>query len=495
MTQAQQLPISAATTSFLAEKPVMLIGSNWAPAQSGETLPVIDPATEHHVADLAAGGASDVDRAVAVARATFEAGTWRRLHPSVQSRLLYQLGDAIESDVELLTELETIDSGKPLALARQEVLQAADFVRYYAGWPTKIYGTVNPVGSDVLSYTMREPFGVVAGIAPWNCPLINAVYKIAPALACGNSVILKPAEQTSLTALRLGQLCLDVGIPEGAVQIVTGYGEAVGDALVAHPDVDKIAFTGSSETGRLIAERGARRLKRISLELGGKSPGIIFADADLTAAVDLLFSPFGLWYNSGQICVQASRLLVERPICDDFVAACVERSRQLRLGSPFAPDTELGPLVSSDQLDRVLGYLDIAQAEGTQVCLGGKRAAGAGYFVEPTVLTQMRSDMRIANEEIFGPVVGVLPFDTEDEAVSIANATEFGLAACVWTSNIKRGHTMAGRLQAGVVWINSFADTETSVAFGGTKQSGYGRECGEESIHTYTQTKSVYCRL
>jgi acyl-CoA reductase-like NAD-dependent aldehyde dehydrogenase len=489
------LPVSERTLSALAAEPLMLIGSDWVPAASGESLGVIDPATELEVARLAAGDVEDVDRAVRVARAAFESGAWRELPPGRQSRLMYQLADAMDADVQLLSELEAIDSGKPFALAQQEVLQAAEFLRYYAGWPTKIYGTVNPVGSDVLSYTMREPIGVVTGIAPWNCPLINAVYKVAPALACGNSVILKPAEQTSLTSLRFGQLCLDVGIPAGVVQVLTGYGETVGDALVVHPDVDKIAFTGSTETGRLIARRGADRLKKISLELGGKSPGIIFADADLKAAVELLFSPYGVWYNSGQICVQASRLLVQREIQDEFVAAVVARSRTLKMGSPFDEGTELGPLVSSDQLDRVLGYLKIADDEGVEVQLGGSRLNRPGYFVEPTVLCGMRPEMRIAQEEIFGPVVGVIPFDTDDEVVALANGTDFGLAASVWTSDIKRGHTMAKRLKSGVVWINSFADTDSSVAFGGTKQSGYGRECGEESIHTYTQTKSVYCRL
>ncbi len=489
------LPISERTTAALSAQPRMLVGGDWVSAASGGTIPVVDPATEETVGAIAAGDANDVDRAVRAARDAFDAGSWRQLAPGVQSRLLQDLAAAMEADAPLLSELETIDSGKPFPLAQQEVLQAAEFVRYYSGWPTKIYGTVNPVGSDVLSYTKREPIGVVAGIAPWNCPLINAAYKVAPALACGNSVILKPAEQTSLTALRFGQLCLDVGIPEGVVQVLTGYGETVGDALVVHPDVDKIAFTGSTETGRLIARRGADRLKKISLELGGKSPGIIFADADLAAAVELLFSPYGVWYNSGQICVQASRLLVQRDIVDDFTAAVIERSRTLRVGSPFDEQTELGPLVSSDQLDRVLGYLRIADEEGAEVRLGGCRPSRPGYFVEPTVLSGMTPQMRIANEEIFGPVVGVIPFDTEDEAVRIANATEYGLAASVWTSDIKRGHRMAGRLQSGVVWINSFADTDSSVAFGGTKQSGYGRECGEESIHTYTQTKSVYVRL
>ena len=481
--------------TVLTADPRMLFGSGWGPAASGETLPVVDPATEATIAVLASGGAQDVDRAVHHARDAFDAGVWRRMPPAQQSRILYRLAEAIEEEVDLLAHLETVDSGKPLTLSRQEVIQAAEFVRYYAGWPTKIYGTVNPVPSDLLSYSRREPIGVVAGIAPWNCPLINAVYKVAPAIACGNSVILKPAEQTSLTSLRLGQLCLDVGVPPGVVQVVTGYGETVGDALVTHPGVDKIAFTGSTETGRAIARRGADTLKKISLELGGKSPGIIFADADLEAAVNHLFSPFGVWYNSGQICVQASRLLVQREVHDAFVEAVMARSATLRLGSPFEPTTELGPLVSADQLERVLGYLDLAADEGAEVLMGGRRPDRQGYFVEPTVLACMRPEMRVANEEIFGPVVGVIPFDTDDEAVDIANGTEFGLAASVWTSDISRGHIMADRLRSGVVWINTFADTDSSVAFGGTKQSGYGRECGEESIHTYTQTKSVYCRL
>jgi acyl-CoA reductase-like NAD-dependent aldehyde dehydrogenase len=487
--------ISEPTTRVLQAQPLMLIDDEWVPAQSAEQLPVIDPATELEITTLASGGTGDVDRAVVAARRSFEDGAWRTMPPATQTRLMLALADAIEADVALLSELETVDGGKPIALSRQEILQAADFVRYYAGWPTKIYGTYNPTGPDVLSYTAREPIGVVAGIAPWNCPLINAVYKVAPAIACGNSVILKPAEQTSLTALRLGQMCLDVGIPPGVVQVLTGYGETVGDALVTHPDVDKIAFTGSTETGRIIARRGADQLKKISLELGGKGAALIFADADIEAAVNHLFSPYGVWYASGQICVQASRLLVQDSIRDEFIAAVLARTAQLRLGDTLDEATELGPLVSAEQLDRVLGYLQIAVDEGATALVGGQRAAGRGYYVEPTVLTGMKPQMRIAQEEIFGPVIGVTGFATEDEALAIANGTQFGLAMSVWTSNVSRAHHLARQLKSGVVWINSFADTDSSVAFGGVKQSGYGRECGEESIHTYTQTKSVYCRL
>ena len=475
--------------------PRLLIGDEWVPAVSGEEIPVVDPATERQIAVLASAGAEDVNRAVAASRSAYERGDWRRMPPGQQTKIMNDIADRIDAEVESLAHLEALDSGKPLALADQEVRQAADFIRYYAGWPSKIYGTVNPVGSDVLSYTRREPIGVVAGIAPWNCPLINAAYKVAPAIACGNTVILKPAEQTSLTSLRFGQLCLDAGVPPGVVQVLTGYGETAGEALVAHPGVDKIAFTGSTETGRRIARSGADRLKKVSLELGGKSPALIFADADLEAAVESLFSPYGVWYNTGQICVQTARMLVHRSVVDDFVAAAVERSASLRVGGQFEPDTDLGPLVSADQLDRVLGYLKIARDEGVDFRLGGERPARDGYFVPPTIFTGMDPSMRIANEEIFGPVVGVMPFDTEDEAVAIANATDYGLAASVWTRDLSRGHQLVDRLQSGVVWINTFADTDTAVAFGGTKQSGYGRECGEESIHTYTQTKSVYCRL
>jgi len=486
---------SEQTAALLSVEQRMLIGSDFVASTSGQTIPVLDPATESQISTLASGNAQDVDLAVNAARAAFESRTWRKMEPALQSLIIDRLAKAIEDEAEQLAYLETIDSGKPHVLAREEVLQAASFVRYYAGWPTKIYGTVNPVPSDLFSYSVREPIGVVAGIVPWNCPLINAVYKVVPAIACGNSVILKPAEQTSLTALRLGQLCLEVGVPPGVVQVVTGFGESVGDALVTHPGVDKIAFTGSTETGRRIARRGADTLKQVSLELGGKSPAIVFADADLDAAVERLFSPFGVWYSSGQICVQASRLLVQREVADEFVEAAIARTAALCLGSPFDASTELGPLVSSDQLSRVLGYLSLASDEGANVLIGGRRVDRPGYFVEPTILSGMLPGMRIANEEIFGPVVGVMPFGTEDEAVSVANDTDFGLAASIWTSNISRGHTMVDRLRSGVVWINSFADTDPSVSFGGTKQSGYGRECGEESIRTYTQTKSVYCRL
>lgn len=349
--------LSAATLDFIRSEKHLLIDGEWAPAEDGATLEVIDPATGAEVGRIAAASAADVDRAAVAARAAFRRGEWRRTPPPAQTRMMLLLADLIDADAELLVELETLDSGKPLLASQFEVSGAAELLRYYAGWTTKITGTVNPVGPGVLSYTSRDPIGVCAGIIPWNCPLMNAVYKIAPAIACGNVVILKLAEQTSLTGLRLGELIVEAGIPPGVIQILTGLGEVTGQALVVHPEVDKIAFTGSTETGRLIAELAAPRLKKVTLELGGKSPAIFFADADLDNAIAHMFSPFGIWYNTGQICVANTRMLVQREVYDDVVAAAVAASTGFQVGSPFDAATQMGPLVSQDQLDRVLGYL------------------------------------------------------------------------------------------------------------------------------------------
>jgi phenylacetaldehyde dehydrogenase len=477
----------------------MLIDGKWVEAASGETFTTYDPATEQPLAEVPAGGPEDVDRAVRAARRAFETGPWRRMTPSERGRCLWKLADLIEKHAEDFAQLETLDNGKPLTVARAaDIPLVVDHFRYYAGWATKVEGETIPVstpGLQVLNYTLREPVGVVGQIIPWNFPLLMAAWKLGVALACGNTVVLKPAEQTPLSALRLGELFEEAGIPPGVVNIVTGFGETAGAAIAAHPDVDKVAFTGSTEVGHEIMRAAAGNLKRVSLELGGKSPNIVFADADLDAAA--AGAAAAIYFNHGQCCCAGSRLFIERPVYDRLMPRLVEFSQAIKLGPGLDPATEMGPLVSSDQFERVNGFLEAGTREGAKVATGGGRPSSLsrGYFVAPTVFTDVRPDMRILREEIFGPVVCAIPFDDPGEVAAAGNDTTYGLAAAVWTRDIQKAHRMAETLKAGTVWINCYNMFDAASPFGGYKQSGFGREMGKAAIEMYTQIKSVWVNL
>jgi phenylacetaldehyde dehydrogenase len=479
--------------AFLAGPPRMLIGGQWREAAGGAALDATDPATGEVVARVPAGGAEDADEAVGAARRAF-LGPWRKLTPYERGRLLQAAAGLIEQHAEELAQLITIDNGKPLWEARKEVATAVSWTDYYAGWATKLTGETIPVSlpGQFLNYTLREPLGVVAGITPPNYPLTMPLYKAVPALATGNTVVLKPSEDSSLAALRVAGLFLEAGLPEGALNVVTGLGESAGAALANHPDVDKITFTGSTEVGRELVRASAGNLKRVSLELGGKSPNIVFADADLESALKGVF--MGIYFCQGEICSAGSRLLVERTIYREFVERLAEMARAVRLGHGLDPETKMGPLVSRAQQLRVLGFLEAGVAEKAELLAGGHAPGGdlsRGCFVEPTVFAGVDNSMRIAREEIFGPVVCAIPFDDLAGAVALGNDSPFGLAAGVWTRDVRKAHQAAAALEAGTVWVNCYNAFDNASPWGGFKQSGWGREKGPYGLDLFTQVKSV----
>jgi phenylacetaldehyde dehydrogenase len=495
------LLLNARVASWLARPRQNLIGGKWVPAASHKTFDVFNPADASVIARVPDSDKEDVDRAVAAARRAFESSPWRQLTPSERGKLVWRIGDLILEHADELAELESLDNGKPRAVARvADVPLAADLFHYMAGWATKIEGQTIPIsvpyaaGARFHAFTLREPVGVVGQIIPWNFPLLMAAWKLGPALATGNCVVIKPAEQTPLSALRLGELILETGIPEGVVNIVTGFGETAGAALAAHPDVDKVAFTGSTEVGKILVRAAAGNLKKVSLELGGKSPNIVFKDTgDLDGAISGAAN--AIFFNHGQCCCAGSRLMVERDIFDDVVAGVAAHAKKIKLGPGLSPDTEMGPLVSEEQLNRVTNYMDQGKQEGACYLTGGTRSGERGYFVHPTVIKDVKPSMSIVREEIFGPVVVAEPFTKPEELISRANQTEYGLAAGVWTRDIAKAHRIAAELKAGTVWINCYNVFDAALPFGGYKQSGWGREMGHEVLELYTQTKAVVVGL
>src|SRR5271163_2352074 len=490
--------VDSSVTGFVSKTVKLLINGKWVEAASGKTFPTYNPATGEVLANVAAGDKEDIDRAVKAARAAFQTGKWSRISHSDRGKLLWKLADLLEKHAEEFAQLESLDNGKPLKIARVADLPLAiDHLRYYAGWATKLEGNTIPMGLSKQgafhAYTLREPVGVVGQIIPWNFPLLMAAWKLGPALATGCTIVLKPAEQTPLTALRLGELIQEAGIPDGVVNIVPGYGETAGAALAAHPDVDKIAFTGSTEVGKLIVHAAAGNLKKVSLELGGKSPNIIFDDADVDAVIPGAAS--AIFFNQGQTCCAGSRLFIQKDIFDKVVEGISEKASKIRVRQGFDPDCDMGPLVSEEQLNRVVGYMDSGKKEGARATTGGSREGTKGYFVKPTVLVDTTDKMKVVQEEIFGPVVTASPFNSIDEIAAKANDTVYGLAAGIWTKDIKKAHALAAKIKAGTVWINCYNVFDATMPFGGYKQSGWGREMGHEVLEHYTEVKSVCAAL
>ncbi|SIT47051.1 putative aldehyde dehydrogenase DhaS [Paraburkholderia piptadeniae] len=470
----------------------LLIDGKRLPPGTGEYSTNINPATEEPIALVAQGSAQDVDTAVKAARAALK--VWNGMRAAERGRILMRFSELLREHQDELVALESLDAGKPLAaVKRQDVPAAIDTLAYYAGWCDKINGQVVPVRPDALTYTVREPVGVVGAIVPWNFPLMIGMWKIAPALACGCTMIVKPAEITPLSALRVGELALEAGVPPGVLNIVTGKGRVVGDAIVAHPGIDKVTFTGSPSVGRGILQGAAGNFKRVTLELGGKSANVIFADANIDNAVRAAAS--GIFFNTGQVCSAGSRILAHRDIYDDVVERLTARAKAIKVGDPAARETTMGPLVSAAQLKTVLDYVDIGRNEGASIVTGGARIGQKGFFVEPTVFANVEHEMRISQEEIFGPVASVVPFDDEEDAVRIANGTAYSLAAGVWSADIGRVHRVAHALKAGTVWINTYGYTDVRLPWGGAGDSGFGREHGDVAIENFTEPKAIWLAI
>jgi aldehyde dehydrogenase (NAD+) len=488
MPQTAKRPAKTATRNTR-----LLINNEWVDASDGKTFDTYNPATGEVIAKVAHATAKDVEMAVKAARRALEAGPWGRMDAADRGRLLFKLADRIEQEAGELAMLESLNSGKTIRDSRGDMQGVVNTLRYYAGWADKIEGRTVPVRGSFLSYTLRQPVGVVGQIIPWNFPLLMLAWKWGPALACGNTVIMKAAEQTPLSAIRVGELAVEVGFPPGVINLLQGMGETTGQAMVVHPGIDKIAFTGHVDTAKLIQKNAAETLKRTTFELGGKSPNVIFADADMDQAVEGAFH--AIYFHCGQCCTAGSRLFVEDKVRKEFVERLAARAKQRKIGDPLEESTEQGPQVSQEQMDKILGYIEQGQKAGAKLVTGGERVGAKGYFVSPTIFDNVKDDMSIAKDEIFGPVVTVLSFKTMEEVVERANNTQYGLAAAVWTKNIDKAHLFAKQVKSGTVWVNCYHIVDTTTPFGGFKMSGQGRENGEAALEHYTELKTVTVKL